>query len=233
MSNPLSHKLYNFEELPPAKNWDAIAASLDQPSYADRLANFGQAPDAGVWDRIEQQIHNEPGNARVVPFFKRFSTGAKYAAAAAILILLTTAITFFVNGSGSADEMARQTPPGPTTEKAETTTQQEQIPLLPKEQQPEQSNKAQSSTQAPQTAQLKERKIKTARYITVADEEGKKVRLSKKAYTVFNCAENSAAANNERCKENIQLMQQKMAVSLSPSGDFGGLIDMLKTLEEN
>jgi hypothetical protein len=70
--------------------------------------------------------------------------------------------------------------------------------------------------------------------MVMAKDDGHTVRLSKKAFTVFDCAENSAPHNKERCKENIQLMQQKMAASmLSPSGDFGGLIDMIKSLEEN
>jgi len=231
MSNPLSHKLYHFEQEPPAKIWDAVASSLDKPLFAERLANFEQLPPAPVWNNIEAQLNTKEPEAETIPFFKRFSVGAKYAAAAAVLIVLAAAITFFVNG-GRKTEMAIQAPENKTEQTTKTVTNQK-TPLPESDSGTEQKAVTQITTTPRQEPAQKVTSAKPARYITVADDEGKKVRLSKKAYTVFNCAENTAAANNERCKENIQLAQQKMAVSLSPSGDFGALIDMLKTLEEN
>ncbi|HYH13671.1 MAG TPA: hypothetical protein VD794_00530, partial [Flavisolibacter sp.] len=74
----------------------------------------------------------------------------------------------------------------------------------------------------------------TKRYKVVAKEDGKLVRLSQKAFAVFDCAVKATANKNIRCKENIESMQEKMATSvISPTGDFAGLIDMIKTLEEN
>ncbi|HYH16025.1 MAG TPA: hypothetical protein VD794_12425, partial [Flavisolibacter sp.] len=74
----------------------------------------------------------------------------------------------------------------------------------------------------------------TKRYTVVAKEDGQIVRLSQKAYAVFDCAVKGVAQKSENCKENIETMQAKMATSMiSPTTDFAGLIDMIKTLEEN
>ena len=68
----------------------------------------------------------------------------------------------------------------------------------------------------------------------MANDKGKVVRLSKKVIPVFNCADNYKSSNNLACKENIELLQHKMATSLiSASADFGGLVDLLKDLKEN
>ena len=97
------------------------------------------------------------------------------------------------------------------------------------------NSKNDETTSTPKNANLKNSiAFASNRYVTIADDDGKKVRVSKKAYNVLNCAENRAALNNVRCKENIEAMQQKMSASLlSSSGDFAGLIDMIKSLEEN
>jgi hypothetical protein len=77
-------------------------------------------------------------------------------------------------------------------------------------------------------------KKESGRYLTMANDNGKKVRLSKKVASVFDCADNAASSKSIRCKESIESLQQKMSASLvSPSGDFSGLIDMIKSLEEN
>jgi hypothetical protein len=62
---------------------------------------------------------------------------------------------------------------------------------------------------------------------------GKTLRVSKKLYAVFDCADNATALNSKRCKENIQTLQRKMAAAVvTPTNDFTSVIDMIKTLEK-
>ena len=84
------------------------------------------------------------------------------------------------------------------------------------------------------TAESKPERTVPDRYTTIENGKGKVVRLSKKVIPLFNCAGDMASFDNVSCKENIQILQHKMATSsLSTSADFAGLIDMLKDLKEN
>ncbi len=221
MSNPIEHKLFHYEVEPPAKNWDAISHALDEQmiSYPDRLYHFEQVPSAEIWTAIQPELDAittiQP--ATVIPFYKRNSQVLKYMAAASILVIIAIAIALLMNKDAVPNEVAMQ----PTIQEPKNNV----VAADPKG--PQLTDKKQALPSSPR-AQF------AGRYVTMADDEGKSVRLSKKAYNVFNCAENTAAINYERCKENIEAMQHKMSASLlSPSGDFAGLIDMIRTLEEN
>ncbi len=237
MSNPIEHKLFHLEIEPSAKNWDAISNALDEQviPYADRLYHFEQTPSTELWNAIVPELDNttEAQPAKIIPFYKRYSQGFKYVAAASILVIVAITIALFVNKDAASNEVALQ--PAIKQQKNNQTLPNKETPnsvVIAGPNVPQFSDKNQvipsadkNLTQQPQFA---------GRYVTMADDEGKKVRLSKKAYNVFNCAENAAAINYALCKENIQAMQQKMSASLlSPAGDFAGLIDMIKTLEEN
>ncbi len=235
--NQLTHKLYHFEEAPPEKNWGAIADALNHQlaPVAQTLSHFQQAPAPFIWDKIETQLQQENTTVPVVSFTQKHKKLFKYISAAAVLLLVASVITVFLIKSSSEDKLAIQpqmqnalsepqnTPNNVAPDSGNTNDEAESDPDL---------LTIEKEKPVEQTAE--QNKGKQARYITVAVESGKKVRLSKKAYTVFNCAENADLQKSERCKENIEAMQQKMAASLhSPSGDFGGFIDMLKSLEEN
>jgi hypothetical protein len=221
MSNPIEHKLFHYEVEPLAKNWDAISHALDDQliPHPDRLYHFEQVPSAEIWTAMQPELDAittiQP--ATVIPFYKRNSQGLKYVAAASVLVIIAIAIALLLNKDAVSNEVALQ----PSIEEPKKNV----VIADPKGSQlPDKKQEIPSSPRA-QFA---------GRYVKMADDEGKRVRLSKKAYNVFNCAENTAAINYERCKENIQTMQQKMSASvLSPTGDFAGLIEMIRTLEEN
>jgi hypothetical protein len=171
----------------------------------------------------------------VLPFHKPFNLLLKYAAAAAVLILLATAITLFLDKDNSSGEVAVQPIIDQSIANARESTNQKSIDLDNMLQVEAEKSETRYNAQVKKIVPDKKLdKTKLNGYITIADGDGNKVRLSKKAFTVFNCAENSTSTDYQRCKENILLMQQKMSASLlSPSGDFGGLIDLIKSLEEN
>lgn len=243
MSNGLEHKLFHFEATPRPENWEAINEALENEAQfqGHRLYNFQQIPPADLWHKIELALDNPD----TVPSNPRISTSRnlfKYAAVAAILVLVATVITFVINTNDNRSEMARTQNALVVPAAKEPDTNQ--LTTQPKEITPSDTNLATEkeparkprivNDKAKSSQPIAAAKTASARYLTMADDEGKKIRLSKKAYTVFNCAENHAARNNERCKENIQSMQKKMAASLvSPTGDFAGLMDMIKSLEEN
>ena len=240
MSNQLNHKLYHFEVVPPSKAWENIVTALnDQTSFvSDQLYNYKQIPGKDIWKTIEQTLDTEVLTYQpiILPFYRRFNLLLKYAAAAALLIVLATAITLLLNKNSPSGEVAIQPIlKQPIGEPRESTNQKniDSDNLLQIEAEREETKRFKARVQKAVPGK-EPGKTKLNDYVTIADEAGNKVRLSKKAFTVFNCAENSTSLNYERCKENILLMQQKMSASLlSPSGDFGGLIDMIKSLEEN
>jgi hypothetical protein len=146
----------------------------------------------------------------------------KYGIAAAILILLSVAAVNYFNAP-SKEILANNKEVKPAVDSPISEETGNNNEGITKTDDPE--NTTNTSTKNSKNAN---------RYVTVANVDGKKVRLSKKAYTVFNCAENDLAVNNSNCKESIQNVRKKMAASmLSSSGDFGGLMDLIKDLEEN
>lgn len=246
MSNGLEHKLFHYQETPRPENWEAINEALeDQAQFnSHRLYNYEQMPPAALWQKIEQTLDTPATALHTTPRISNTRHIFKYAAVAAILVLVATAITFLVNTNDNRNDMARTQNQSLVPAVNEKERDTNQASTLTNKSTPPDTNEAIVKTSAkkpfirnqkPVTSQpIAAAKTASARYLTMADDEGKKIRLSKKAYTVFNCAENVAARNNERCKENIQSMQKKMAASLvSPTGDFAGLMDMIKSLEEN
>jgi hypothetical protein len=239
MSNELSHKLHSYQAIPPVEIWEEIASALDHrtSSLVDKLYNYTQLPGESLWKDIEQELEGNTviGTGIVLPFYKRYRQPIKYSAAAAILVLLATAITLFLSKGNGINEVAVQhVPVGTTAHPIESTDQKNA--LLPKNFQSEGGLKggAGADRDSRSLSEKEQGKQKGSRYVTMADEDGNKIRLSKKALTVFDCAGNTTSLNYKRCKENILLMQKKMSASLlSPSGDFGGLIEMIKSLEEN
>ena len=66
------------------------------------------------------------------------------------------------------------------------------------------------------------------RYMIASTETGKVVRLPKKAYSDYACAE---LYQNYQCREKMAAIQSKMAASVAT--DFTDFIDLLKTLQDN
>lgn len=235
MSQTLKDKLYHFSAIPPERTWSSVAEALDEqePFNVQRLSNFEEVPASHNWEKITAGLEAPVQPKSATPLF-RLPRAVKIAVAAVVLGLVAFGIIRTMNTQPLGVEGRART------------EQQPQSPAVPgeapvlKETLPD-DKKAQTKglptsgrLAAVETAKAtREIKLRGSRYVTINNEEGKTVRLSKKAYTMMACAENPTAVNYNNCKENIQMMQQKMSGSLiSASGDFGGLVDMVKSLEE-
>ncbi|HVE61513.1 MAG TPA: hypothetical protein VNA26_06825 [Chitinophagaceae bacterium] len=230
MSTHLQNKLLQYQVNPPEKIWNSIDSSLNEEfTGADKLYNFEQQPSSFVWDRLSNQLDDDSlSRGKTILFFKRYHTPLRYIGAAAIIAIVAITITLFVNKDAVSDELVYH----PVAK--ENITQPLKINEGLQEKVEESKDQVIVNDTKPQSSQLN-LSTKSSRYLTVANQKGKTVRLSQKALKVFNCADNIASIKtSRRCKENIQSLQQKMATSLvSPSGDFAGLIDMIKRLDEN
>lgn len=236
MSNHFQNKLFHYEVKPPETVWDNISSSLDEEmTGTDKLYNFEQQPSSVVWDKLSNQLNAEDpfSTNKTTPFFKRYHKPIRYISAAAIIVIIATTVTLLVNKSASTNEIVSL--PVAKENTTEALKIKESIPKNNADKKTDDQDQAiipgNEETQFSRSNSI----TKNSRYLTVANQKGKTVRLSQKALRIFNCADNIASVNNSRrCKENIQHLQQKMATSLvSPSGDFAGLIDMIKRLEEN
>ncbi len=235
MNSTLQNKLMHYEQTPSLHNWDLIEAALEDNTrfQGEKLFHFQQTPGDSVWNSIENKLDQKTSKGKLIPLFNKYRQPLKYVVALVILAFITTAITLMVNKNAVSDEITAVHENKSSRESTSTTTpeiiNQDNTDLNTEV---DQLNKGKVSRS--ETAKTKDVQTNSNRYVTVAALGGKKVRLSQKAYTVFNCAENTASVNYIRCKENIQSLQKKMSVSLlSPSGDFAGLMDMIKSLEEN
>jgi hypothetical protein len=245
MSDRLQHKLAHYEVKPPAATWSAIVDALEDQSsaLAGRLQNLEMSPPAHLWQQIEGELDAEIKTPSPnISLYRRLAKPLRYGAAVAILALVAISVTLLLNKNSVSSELAQQpamnrpveSEAAPTIEsKTETVRSQSQLA------QPIENKESSAKTERPalsaENADIEKPTQQPVdhRYLTVATETGTPVRLSKKVYAVFDCAEHSTTLQRHQCKKNIESLQ-KMASSLaSPSGDFASLMDMIKTLEEN
>jgi hypothetical protein len=234
MSSQLQHKFQQFEATPPKDAWLAIEERLNNsdPALQEKLYNYEATPPAKVWNEIKSSLDNATNSSSTIPFTSR--KWLRYAVAAAILGIV--ALGVFTYTIKKPESTIAQNPtinkekvtPNAITTTPTTSSRTNDAPkaIIPIKEE---------SISVPTSSSSKNQDVTiTKRYKIVAKEDGKLVRLSQKAYAVFDCAVKGAAQRSETCKENIQTMQAKMASSMvSPTTDFAGLIDMIKTLEEN
>lgn len=224
MSEVVKYKLERFEAQPPARVWDAIAAQLDeeQPQLRDRLLAYQAEPPTAGWDHISRKLDTP---APVLPLQKSKTPLFKYSMIAAAVILAVIVVSV-LSTSRKTNDIALEGGVRPANEAGlPKDTSQVKTATIPD------TNKG--GIPDNEIAAIPSRPEKNARYLTVAHDDGTKVRLSKKVYPVINCAQQTGTAWS-KCKESIQALQEKMATSVNAaSTDFGGLMDMLKDLEEN
>ncbi len=67
----------------------------------------------------------------------------------------------------------------------------------------------------------------TEKYMVYSTTEGNAIRMSKKLYELFSCAE-----NDRNCRQRIVLMQEKLA-AYALTADFSGVVELLGNLKEN
>jgi hypothetical protein len=254
MSDNLKNKLLNYEAEPPATAWNGIAAALDeQPEYAQKLHRFEVSPPPAVWDAIVQQLPAAPSN--VVPFHatKLF----KYALAAAILIAIAASSVIFFRNSTDSDlangtvqpttDSNRNTQPSASFPNVSTQATNPDADVLTANEANTTKNiyenavvqfsprvriaKSRFITQGITVVPEEKSGINTelpSRYMIATTATGDVVRLPKKAYSDYACANVYA---NYRCKEKIASIQSKMAASVAV--DFTDVMNLLEDLQDN
>jgi hypothetical protein len=235
MSEVLQSKLQNYQAQPPEKTWEKINTALDEDYsglIGERLYNFQAAPKEEIWNRISLQL--QPGGEderKIYPVSQGRRSIYKYLSAAAILILIATGIFLFINNrtdsdvAGNTAETSGNSPIDTSTSEITSTGENQVItetgelnPAAPKQNNNRIAKKNPSGNN---------------RYMMLTTDRGNTVRVSKKLYAVFDCADNATALSSSRCKENIQTLQRKMASAIvTPTNDFTSVIDMIKTLEK-
>jgi hypothetical protein len=224
MSEVVKYKLENFESQPSARVWEAIASQLDEdhPQLREKLFAYSAEPPTTTWNNISEKL-NAP--APVLPLQKNRTRFFKYSLVAAAVILAVIVTTVLINNR-RRDDIALESNPPLNGTGIPKDSNRNIIAAKPD------TNK--SAIPQDQIATVPDRPEKNARYLTVAHDDGTKVRLSKKVYPVINCAQQTASSISSKCRESIKALQEKMATSVNAaSTDFGGLMDMLKDLEEN
>ncbi|MCW3074867.1 MAG: hypothetical protein JWP69_1936 [Flaviaesturariibacter sp.] len=226
MSSELQHKLFHFEAMPSTKVWDAITAQLDTetPDFSQRLFNYEVTAPQGAWKRIEAGLDTDATPAKLIPFYKRHNKLIRFGGMAAAILIAVVVVNLFgekvETGTGTQTQTGSFQNPdsGKATAQKPIIASGEDLPV---------------ETNTPDNPRaIASAKTTSNRYMTMAKDDGKTVRLSKKVYPVIDCAEKTEESTWSRCKENIQALQAKMSASVG-AGDFGGLIDMIKNLEEN
>jgi hypothetical protein len=107
MSQPLKHKMYEFEVTPPTAAWEAIATRLyDDSQYSQvssKMSNYEAAPPPDCWNNIAASLNEvtavkAEAEAPVIKISRKFF---RYTAAAIIIgVLAGTAWLFNNNRSG-------------------------------------------------------------------------------------------------------------------------------------
>lgn len=247
MNDDTRNRLLNFSETPPASAWPRIADALDAPAFAQKLYHFEATPPAGIWEKVDQ--HLTP--ATVIPIRTKLF---KIAIAAAVIIgIVVSSIFYFKNGK---PDLANANP-SRLPSSAEKNTLLETAPQAGAKTGTESASEDDDSKDLAAASDLafvhfssqvriaKNRMVPTPasitpqaktiinpelpdRYMIATTATGKVVRLPKKAYEDYACAE---AYQNYRCKEKIAAIQNKMAASVAT--DFTDFIDLLKKLQDN
>lgn len=255
MNENIRQKLVQYSETPPPAAWNHIADALDDaPAFAQRLYDYEAQPAPGVWKNIDQQLTAPVPPA--IPLRTKLFQYAM--AAAVLLAIAAASVFYLNKPAapGMAHTTPKNTTSG-TAKNSFTDTQFQAGSETALAETNSQSHEANTAGNAAETAEgavtQYERKVRipkdqlptselnvtpeekpvinTAlqdRYIIATTQNGKVVRLPKKVYNDYVCAE---ALQNYQCKERIAAIQSKMAASVAT--DFTSFIDLLKNLQDN
>jgi hypothetical protein len=258
----LQNKLYNYEQIPPEKVWDKIAAALDESHIDDEfpstIYNAETIPPTKAWDKIASSLEAEqPG---VVPMARKSFPLFRYAAAAAIIGLVTFGVIKWVGGNNdkSVEGFAVAT----------DTTRSENKTDLPNEKNTAEVNREKenvitkdnitdiATTELVKAAPIKKAKNKYSipdnidadepiyayndhtpnladRYIMLMTPGGDIIRMSKKWGHLVCCV--SGQEQDENCKDQLKKWQEKIAsspITTSP-GNFMDILSLVSSLNEN
>lgn len=252
MSSDVQHRLFNYSSEPPAGAWNGIVAALEEtPPFARKLYQFEKEPPAAVWQKIALQL-NTP-ETRIVPL--RPAKLFKYAIAAAVLVAIAAGSIFYLKNSNApklADQPQNSAADPNINTLLDTQLQAGEKTALPQEETGNNTIAANESTFlqnaivhfssrvhiakkgiaareimiTPKAKNIINTELSN-RYMIATTAAGNAVRLPKKAYSDYACADVFA---NKHCKEKIASIQSKMAASVST--DFTDFIDLLKKLQD-
>lgn len=241
----VQHTLFNYSQTPPAAAWDNIAAVLDDtPAYVQKLQAFEQAPPAAAWQNIQQQL--AVPQAKVVPLRTQLF---KYAIAAVVLgVIAAGSMLYLKSGLTPGANTAKNGTPhqskntflneqGLTADQHNDEINRTNGTALPVSGRPvvyispqvHLGKKSLAANEVPLNSEEKtfvDTRL-SDRYMIATTATGKVVRLPKKAYSDYACAE---SYKNLGCKQRIASIQSKMAATVST--DFTDFMDLLKQLQE-
>jgi hypothetical protein len=256
MSSQIQNKLLHYEVQPPEGAWNKIAASLDETistAFSEKLYQYEEEPSPIIWQNISSQLNNSVSEkAKVVPFYVRYRKPLKYSGAVAIFIFLAVLTTLLISkkteselpsqGVTKTNTTKKDTSKSPVTSQEDNTVAQlreknKSNHLIAKAKvsrirQEEIQNSYSSSFESflPQQAERNDivsSSIPSEKYMMYSDGDGNVVRLPKKIFTAFACATEDIS-----CKLRLQQLKEKFAAS-AMTADFTGLLQILKSLQEN
>jgi hypothetical protein len=254
MDSDLKHKLSNYSETPPPSAWEGIDKALDeQPAFADKLFRYEQTPPATAWEKVAQQLTPAPVVLFRTNLFK-YAIAAAVLLAIAMGSLLFIKHSSGPNLASqpqqyrSSDSLSNTSSDSQLRTGASATAWQHATTAGETSRDVFANNSAAAAIVhfSPQVV-LSKTLPDPVREITVVPEEknnintellnrymiattatGDAVRLPKKAYSDYACADVYA---NLQCKQKIQSIQSQMAASVTT--EFTDFIDLLNKLQDN
>ncbi len=255
----LQNKLYNYEQTPPEKVWDKIAAALDDSHIDDKfpskLYDTEVMPPQGAWDRIATSLEAE--HASVIPMTRRSFPLFRYAAAAVIIGLVAFGAIKWMGGNNDKTDNS-------IARSADTTTNTKKADLS-NEKKAEDSNKQPEISTTPgnsvditeaglaNTSPVKKVKNRYTvagdtdvidpiyaynehtpnladRYIMLMTPGGDIIRMSKKWGSLVCCV--SGQEQDPDCKDQLKKLQEKLACSPVATSNFMDILSLVSTLNE-
>lgn len=240
MNSNLQNKLQQFQADPPQGVWDKIADALDNSgAFAERLHQYEEQPPAASWTQIEAGLSEQPEPAKVIPLNNRLKKPLRYVAVAAgiAVVLITATLTFRRTKAGDLDTASHTTAPAKkgfsTSDDPQKNTYAVQTgTTTPKEEiQPagdgvNGSPATQNRETTPATSGSRTAVASTARYLIYNDDDGNRVKVSKKLAEFVNCKDGDA-----ECQQHLRELRQKLAAKATTT-DFTGILEMLHQLQQ-
>ncbi|MFL5742960.1 MAG: hypothetical protein ACJ75B_22260 [Flavisolibacter sp.] len=252
MSIKIQDKLLHYELSPPEGTWNKIAATLDNhpdQKISEKLYGFEEEPSQGLWNQISQQLHPFAEERTSIPFYKKYHRPLRYSSAAVLLIIAATIVNLLISKKTVSEVPASHTAEATTPIKHDSAIQRNEeepmeasVSISDKVAHYIKSKKhalrvTSSISPAALLDQMLPRQasrttgitdnIPVDNYMVFTDAEGKVMRLPKKLFDAFACP-----PENYDCREKIKKLQQQ-AASAALTSDFGGVLEMLRHLEEN
>lgn len=238
MSSQIQNKLLHYEVPPPSEMWDKIAASLDEPfpgSLSEKLYAFESTPPESAWRKIFNNLNAKQKEAKVVPFYVRYRKPLKYSSAAAIFIFAAVLVSLLVSKKTESEL--------PVDRTVKFSAKKDSSILFESK-----ANRQKNTASAPlqkgtsqSFSKISQAPISSAenddisgslsdKYMIYYDAEGNTIRLPKKIFNAFVCPLDRP--DNADCKQRLKKLKEKFASS-AVTADFNGILEILKSLQEN